>query len=436
MEQKKKENKYLNKKKIKKKNVIRRKNAVLYPLYKAFSWDLLCYYSIEYLFLTITKGITPSQVLILTSVYVFSKLLFEIPSVILAEYLGNKKSVILGNLFVFTGIIILICAPNFSVVCIYQILIAIGYDIKTICEGNLLYDSVATKGGDGLYTRLESKGATSYYALDATLSLIAGYLFVINNYIPMIICAICLFIAVVLSINFKEIHTVKSKKKVATFIKEYKRDISTSIKFIIKSKRMKAFVLFASVFYALIKIMTTYRSNLLTELNVGAEQFSIIIASLSLIAAVSSAYSQKLQDKLKNKMLTFISISFIISWIIISVVAMKFSNTIALPIILLLYVINRSGEAQWYIVKDKYLRNFTRAKTRAKITFAFEMIVCLTTGIISLIGAKILDNVNIKYAILLVSLGGLAIMIVILDYMRKRFGLKPKQYAKEDIRFN
>lgn len=396
----------------------------------------MCYYSIEYLFLTITKGITPSQVLILTSVYVFSKLLFEIPSVILAEYLGNKKSVILGNLFVFTGIIILICAPNFSVVCIYQILIAIGYDIKTICEGNLLYDSVATKGGDGLYTRLESKGATSYYALDATLSLMAGYLFVINNYIPMIICAICLFIAVVLSINFKEIHTVKSKKKVATFIKEYKRDISTSIKFIIKSKRMKAFVLFASVFYALIKIMTTYRSNLLTELNVGAEQFSIIIASLSLIAAVSSAYSQKLQDKLKNKMLTFISISFIISWIIISVVAMKFSNTIALPIILLLYVINRSGEAQWYIVKDKYLRNFTRAKTRAKITFAFEMIVCLTTGIISLIGAKILDNVNIKYAILLVSLGGLAIMIVILDYMRKRFGLKPKQYAKEDIRFN
>lgn len=436
MEQKKKENKYLNKKKIKKKNVIRRKNAILYPLYKAFSWDLLCYYSIEYLFLTITKGITPGQVLVSTAIYAFAKVIFEIPIVIFTEYVGKRKSLILGNFFIFIGIVLLIFAPNFFVVCIYQILTAIGYDIKAICDGNLLYDSVATKGGDGLYTRLESKGATLYYALDATLSLMAGYLFVINNYIPMIICAICLFIAVVLSINLKEIHTVKSKKKVVTFIKEYKRDIFTSIKFIIKSKRMKAFVLFASVFYALIKIMTTYRSNLLTELNVGAEQFSIIIASLSLIAAVSSAYSQKLQDKLKNKMLTFISISFIISWIIISVVAMKFSNTIALPIILLLYVINRSGEAQWYIVKDKYLRNFTRAKTRAKITFAFEMIVCLTTGIISLIGAKILDNVNIKYAILLVSLGGLAIMIVILDYMRKRFGLKPKQYAKEDIRFN
>lgn len=420
----------------KKVNKYRRKNALIYPLYKAFSWDLLCYYSIEYLFLTITKGITPGEVLVLTSIYVFAKLIFEIPIVIFTEYVGKRKSLILGNFFIFIGIILLIFAPNFFVICIYQILAAIGYDIKTICDGNLLYDSVATKGGDGLYTRLESKGATSYYVLDATLSLMAGYLFVINNYIPMIICAICLFIALVLSINLKEIHTVKSKKKVATFVKEYKSDISASIKFIIKSKRMKAFVLFASVFYALIKIMDTYRSSLITELNVGAEQFSIIIASLSLIAAVSSAYSQKLQDKLKNKMLTFISISFIFSWIVIAVVAMKFSNTIALPIILFLYVINKIDTAQWYIVKDKYLRNFTRAKTRAKITFAFEMIVCLTAGIISLIGAKILDNVNIKYAILLVSLGGLAIIIVILDYMRKRFGLKPKEYAKEDIRFN
>ena len=45
-------------------------------------------------------------------------------------------------------------------------------------------------------------------------------------------------------------------------------------------------------------------------------------------------------------------------------------------------------------------------------------------------------KLNIKYAILVISLGALAIMIVVLDYMKKRFGLKPKQYAKEDIRFN
>ena len=34
----------------KKRNRARRKNAQLYPIYKMFAWDLLCYYSIEYLF--------------------------------------------------------------------------------------------------------------------------------------------------------------------------------------------------------------------------------------------------------------------------------------------------------------------------------------------------------------------------------------------------
>ena len=29
----------------------------------------------------------------------------------------------------------------------------------------------------------------------------------------------------------------------------------------------------------------------------------------------------------------------------------------------------------------------------------------------------------------------LAIMIVVLDYMRSRFGLKPEQYSKDDIEF-
>ena len=80
----------------KKVNKYRRKNAVLYPLYKAFSWDLLCYYSIEYLFLTITKGITPGQVLVSTAIYAFAKVIFEIPIVIFTEYVGKRKR----NLFV------------------------------------------------------------------------------------------------------------------------------------------------------------------------------------------------------------------------------------------------------------------------------------------------------------------------------------------------
>ena len=41
----------------------KKQNAKIYPIYKMFSWDLLFFYSIQYLFLTTTKGINASDIL-------------------------------------------------------------------------------------------------------------------------------------------------------------------------------------------------------------------------------------------------------------------------------------------------------------------------------------------------------------------------------------
>lgn len=422
----------------KKINKARRKNAQLYPIYKMFAWDLLCYYSIEYLFLTITKGISPSQVLIATTAtYTISKVILQIPSIIISEYLGKRKSILLANFLVLLHVILLMFAPNIFVIAICEFIAAIGYDIKDICDGNLLYDSVATKGGDGLYSKLESKGGSGYYILDAILSIIAGYLFVINNYIPLIICAICLLISLIIAFNFKEVYTNKKgkKKNITKFIIEYKADILSSFKFIKRSKRMKAYILFGGLIYGLIKVFDKYKSTLLIESGIGAEQYSIIIAILSLIAAISVGFAKNIQEKFKNKTLTAISMTYLLSWLAIGTIALTMTNNIAIPFILMLYVLNRICDSQWFIVRGKYLKNFTRPESREKITFTYELITSLAGGLAALLGAAILEITDIRHAIILVALGGLALMIIVLDYMKSRFGLKPKEYKKEDIKF-
>ena len=421
----------------KKKRKARRRNALIFPLYKVFGWDLLCYYSIEYLFFTITKGLKPSFVLIISAAYIISKVIMQIPSVIISEYLGKKKSIIIGNTLVALCIVFEIFSPNFLVIIIAQIFAGFGYDIKAICDGNLLYDSVATKGGDGLYTKLETKGGSGYYVLDAILSIMAGYLFVMNNYIPMIICLICVIISLILSCVFKEVYPVdkNKRKKIGKFAKEYKNNIRDSLKFIKRSRRIKAYVLFASVFYALITIFDTYKFDLLTDVGIEAEQFSMIIASLSMIAAISVGFSKKIQKRLKNKTLSFISLIYLLSWISVGVIVLKVTNNIAVPLILMFYIVIRRCDSQWYIVRGKYLKNFTSQNTREKITFTFELITSLAGGIAALVGAWILEITDIRHAIILVSLAGLALIIMVLDYMKTRFGLKPKEYKKEDIKF-
>ncbi len=425
-----------NRKKLRKK---RRNNAILYPIYKMFSWDLLCFYSVEFLFYTITKGISTSQVLILTAVYMIAKVIFQIPSVAISDYFGKKKSMIFGNGLLVIYLLVLICAPNFEWMAIANILCAFGYDLKLIAEGNLLYDSVATRGGDGIYTKIDSIGASGHYVLNTVLSIMSGYLFVINNYIPMYICLLFLIISLLISFKFKDIYIQKeneTKENFHEFLNGYSNDIKDSFRFIKKSRRMKAYLIFAGVFYGLIKIVTTYKNDLLIDIGVNEEQFALIYAALSLIAAISVTHSRKIQKYFKNKTLTVLSLFYTISTIFIGAISLSVSDSIVLPFIIVFYVIIRICDSQWYVTEYTYLRNFTTPESRNKISFTFELITGVAASVISLIGAVILEYMNIKYAILITGLVFLGIIVVVLDYMRTRIGLKPKEYKKEDIEFS
>ena len=143
-------------------NKIRRDNAKLYSIYKMFSWDLLFFYSIEFLFYTITKKVTASEILIINGLYLLFKILGQIPAVAITDFLGKRKSIILGNILLILYMLILLFLPGATSIILANLFFAIGYDMKTIAEPNLLYDSVSTKGGDGLYSKLEAKGGSWY----------------------------------------------------------------------------------------------------------------------------------------------------------------------------------------------------------------------------------------------------------------------------------
>ena len=416
---------------------IRRNNAKLYPIYKMFSWDLLFFYSIEFLFYTITKKVTVSEVLIINGFYLLFRNLMQIPAVTIIDFLGKKKSIILGNVMLIIYALALIFIPGAIGVVIADLVFALGYDIKTIAEANILYDSVSTKGGEGLYSKIDAKGGSWYYILDGIASLTAGYLFVFNNYLPIIICLVFIIISTILSFGFKDIYQVDKKKKTNIFgaLKDYKNDLKVSFKFIIKSKRMKAFILFQIVFYSLIDIIDTYNSDLLVNIGIPEEQFSMIFAILTFISGVSLSLKRPIEKRFKNRTLSFLSLTYIGACIIIGAIASYYKGTIIIPIVLIMYAVQRMSTSIWYILETKYLRNFTNEEARNKITGAYEFIGGIAASIFSILGGLLLEVFKVENAFLVVGLLSLACMIVVLDYMRKRFGLRPEEYKKEDIEF-
>ena len=418
-------------------NKIRRKNAKLYPIYKMFSWDLLFFYSIEFLFYTITKKVTASEVLVINGIYLLCRIIMQIPAVAITDLLGKRKSIILGNIMLIIYMLILIIVPGAIGIIIANLIFSLGYNIKTIAESNLLYDSVATRGGEGLYSKIDAKGGSLYYILDGIASLTAGYLFVMNNYLPMFICLGFIVISTILSFKFEDIYEVKKEKNNSSglipTLKEYKQDLKTSFKFILKSKRMKAFILFQIVFYSLISIIDTYNGDLLTDIGIPEEQYSMIFAILILIGGISLSLKKPIEKKFKNRTLAFISLMYIGACIVIGAISTMYADNFIIPVILVMYVIQRISTSIWYILESKYLKNFTNEDMRNKITFTYEFIGGIAASIFSILGGLLLEVASVQNAFLLVGLIALASMVVTLDYMRTRFGLKPEEYRKEDI---
>lgn len=279
-----------------------------------------------------------------------------------------------------------------------------------------------------------------YYFLDGIASLIAGYLFIINNYLPIIICLLCLIIATILSCGFSDIYDLRQKKNkdknlFSTF-KEYGVDLKETCKFIFKSNRMKALILFRVVFYSLVRIIDIYRSDLLVDIGVPEEQFSMIFAVLTFIAALAVSMREKLERRYKNRILSFISLSYVFATIFIGTISCITTSKSILPIILIMYVIAKICSSVWYILEGKYVKNFTNEKVRSKIAFTYELIGCMASAIASILAGELVKVVTIEQAILIVGLIGLVAIVLTLDYMRTRFGLKPKEYAKKDIEFS
>ncbi len=98
-----------------------------------------------------------------------------------------------------------------------------------------------------------------------------------------------------------------------------------------------------------------------------------------------------------------------------------------------MYAVLRMCTSIWYILKDKYLKNFSTEKIRNKIMFTYELIVGIVSSTMSVIGSLVLEKFGVDSSFLLVSLGALIAIVLALDYMRTRFGLKPEEYRKEDI---
>lgn len=413
----------------------KKKNVRIFPIYKMISWDLLFYFPIIFLFLTQVKGLSAAQVLFADAFYTLSNTFWQIPITRLVDRIGKKNSLIVGNILYSLSILAMIFMQNFYELLIIQFIYALGYSIKGICESNILYDSLPRSKKRGkVFSTIDGKSASYFYIFDAISSVIAGFTFTINGYIPMILCFICCIICTILSFKFRHTTIVEQKVEPVS-IKEYFKNIQTSFHFFMKSKRMRSLILLNALFIGLIVGIVNLRSSMLSEMMIPEQYFGVIFAILQMIAAITSRNAAKIHKRLRNKTLTYLCFPVAFSCILIGFAGKNNSSNSALIIIILLYLVQYAIKGPYMNLITRYLNNFTNREIRPKITALKNLTSNLLTALITMLCAIMLTFTTTSNTFIAIGCLVTLLTVLLLDYMRNKVGLKPEQYKSEDIRY-
>ena len=410
----------------KKKNNIR-----IYPIYRVFSWDILFYFAIIYLFLTTQKDLTPAQVLQIDAFYLVFKLVLQIPCTLFIQKVGKRKSLIIANAVGAIHVLIIMFASSFLGLVISQLLCAFTFIIRGTCDTDMLYDSLEHNEKRGhTFAKIDGKAMARYYYIDAITAILSGFLFVVNPYIPLVLCFVTFLITFFLTTMFEEIHPEKGKMH----IQEEMKNIRYGFKNIMKSRRLKSLLMYDALYVGLVVIMRNLRNVILVEIGVEEQYFGIIFAVMGISLAIATRLQGRIHNKFRNKTLTFLALPNTLACLAMGFIMLSnFSMLAKITITLILLVIQSSMKGPFFVLIKRYFNNFTDSTKRVKIATAQNLCENIIAALLTFVAAFVLENLSIQFTTIIVGCVFTIVFTLLLDHMRKVVGLKPEEYDKREI---
>lgn len=384
------------------------------PLFSAFSDDLIFLVPIDTLFLTITKGLNASQIQFMTMLSMIITILSRKWLLRASEKIGNIKSLRLGSFLLLLSALILTFSKQFYLICFYRIVFELAFIFLhmalIVLKNNL---QSVDKGED--YFKIRNKTKIMYSITTMITSLIAGYLFNINNYLPMFFQIILCIIMFCMSFLFFEakIENINEKKKENNKIKSSFTKITLLIilSFALSTTIMKLGQNNSKLFiqYDLQKVLST-------------EMVTYYITTIVFVSRIARLLGNmifgKVYQKTKDKMNLIITICLCLAFILL--ITGHFLNlNITYKIIIMsigFFLILGTRDSFKVYLEDVALEN-TKKEQHQKIMVDME----IYRKVFSLIGSAIFTLILLKYELIVIEFILLAMCITELVINKKLY---------------
>lgn len=277
------------------------KSIKLYPLFYAFSADLIFFVPIDTLFLTLVKGLNASQISTITMIGLLVCILSKGIVISTTKKIGNANSIKLGALMLLISSIIVTFGNSFISMIIYEIIKELAFMFLNMTSILLKNDLIALNK-DNDYFLIKNKANVMYGIMTMITALISGYLFNVDRYITMYISIVVYFIVFLLSFVFYEAKVEKPEQKNA----DKKVKITSTIFLLILSN---------ALFFSVIKLgqnnsklFMQYDFQKILPIETVTYYITIIVFLSRVARIIGNVIFGKLYLKMKDKISTILTL--------------------------------------------------------------------------------------------------------------------------------
>ncbi len=243
------------------------------------------------------QHITTTQIGLVEGVAVLVGILVEVPTGVIADTLGKKRSLIVGSLFQILSCLVLINSTTFLHFLIGNILMFIGFSFHSGASEAFGYDSLKEKGREAHYDHVVGRYNSLSIAATLISTFIGGFLFSLNPTFPFYAWVIFLSMSLVVLSKTTE-PKFDSKKFV---IKEYLIHLKEGVLTLFGSQLHNYIIPLLSLPIIIKLYQGLVRQSMAGYFGFSGETFGYLFALVSVPAILFSFRYDQIRKYLGNK---------------------------------------------------------------------------------------------------------------------------------------
>jgi len=304
-----------------------RRNVWLYKFYTVLGEPVLWGPTLI-LFIQRLGKMSLSEIYLMEAVVVGGIILLEIPSGALADLIGRKKTVLLGQFLILISVILFAFINSPFDVWLANIFCMVGYVCRSGADSALLYDSLKEANREAEYKKIEGAAMGGRLLAYAISSLLVGLISEINLRLPFILTIPWVLLSCLVIFCFKE--------PIQTERYDFKRQMDlmkVSVLFVANHKEIKWIVSYAALIIISSKVWFFTYNPYFELVDLKLRYYGFVFCLLNIIAWFFSYNAYRIERKIGEEfcmigMILFIGIpiilmSSVVSQIMVSMVLLQ-----------------------------------------------------------------------------------------------------------------